>query len=125
MKRPLITLSIAGALALGASAALQAGPGWRGCGQHKKGFALERITTELELTPQQQAQVAPIIEGAKPQIRAIHQEAMEKTRAVLQTSVAQLRPLLTAEQQQKLDKLQQAREKMHEAMREMHDAKEG
>ena len=130
MKRKLIALSIAGALALGTGAALQAHPqgaDGKGHRMHKMkmmhGFGLKRMTKELDLTPQQEAQVAPIIEQAKPQIRAIHEEAMQKTRAVMDASVAQIRPILTAEQRQKLDKLQAAHEKMREAMREMHAAK--
>ena len=127
MNRKLMTLAVAGALALGGGVALQAGPAGGGMGchgrGHHKGFALDHMTKELELTPQQQAQVAPIIDQAKPQIRAIHREAMEKTHAVMETSTAQIRPLLTAEQQQKLEALQKAQEKMREAMRELHEAK--
>jgi len=126
MKRKPIALTIAGVLALGSGAALQAkNHGHEGGKRHGKmgKFALEHVTKELDLTPQQQAQVAPIIDQAKPQIRAIHQEAMQKTHTVMQASVAQIRPLLTPEQQQKLDRLQQAHEKMREAMRELHDAK--
>ena len=129
MKRKLITLSFAGALALGSIATLSAGyrepGGERGRGGHggKGGFALERLTTKLNLTAEQETQVAPIIAQAKPQIRAIHQEAMEKTRHVVETTTAQIRPLLTAEQQAKLDQLQAAHEKMREARREMKEAR--
>jgi periplasmic protein CpxP/Spy len=129
MKRKLIALSMAGALALATAVGLQAqGPEksghWRGHGHRgMHGFGLEHLTKDLDLTPQQQAQVTPIIDQAKPQIEAIHKEAMDKTRAVLESTKAQIRPLLTAEQQQKLDRLQEAHEKMREARREMRDAK--
>ena len=112
-----------------AGAALQAHPEGHGGGHgmHKKmmmhGFGLKHVTKELELTPQQEAQVKPVIEAAQPQIRAIHQEAMQKSRAIIDASIAQIRPVLTPEQQAKLDKLQAAHEKMREAMREMHEAK--
>ena len=126
----LIALSIVGALALGAGAALQAHPdgNGRGHGMHKKmmmhgGFGLKHVTKKLDLTPQQEAQVKPIIDNAKPQIRAIHEEAMQRSQAIIEASVAQMRPILTPEQQQKLDKLRAAHEKMREAMREMHEAK--
>jgi Spy/CpxP family protein refolding chaperone len=128
MKAKLITLSLAGAFALGTSALYAGrpggggGPDCHGDGPHQMGFGLEHVTKELDLTAQQQAQVAPIIDAAKPQILAIHREAMEKTHAIMQSSVAQIRPLLTPEQQQKLDKLQQAHEKMREAMKELHEA---
>ncbi len=78
---------------------------------------------DLELTPQQQAQVQPIIDQAKPQIRAIHQEAMQKTRAVMENSAAQIRPLLTAEQQQKFDAIKKAHEDMIAARKALHEAK--
>lgn len=130
MKQKLIALSIAGALALGTGAALQAHPEGHGAGHgvHKKmimhgGFGLKHVTKELDLTPQQEAQVKPIIDNVKPQLRAIHEEAMQKSQALIEGAVAQIRPVLTAEQQQKLDKLRAAHEKMREAMREMHDAK--
>ena len=130
MKRKLIALSIAGTLALGTGAALQAHPDGdgKGHGMHKRkmmmhGFGLKHVTKELDLTPQQEAQVKPVLDAAQPQIRAIHQEAMQKSRAIIDASIAQIRPVLTPEQQQKLDKLQAAHEKMREAMREMHEAK--
>jgi Spy/CpxP family protein refolding chaperone len=87
------------------------------------GFGLKHVTKELDLTPQQEAQVKPVIDAAKPQLRAIHEEAMQKSRAIIDASIAQIRPVLTPEQQAKLDKLQAAHEKMREAMREMHEAK--
>jgi Spy/CpxP family protein refolding chaperone len=129
MKRKLIALSIAGALALGTGAALQAHPEGDGKGHrmHKRmmmhGFGLKHVTKELDLTPQQEAQVKPVLEAAKPQLRAIHEEAMQKSRAIIESSIAQIRPVLTPEQQAKLDKLRAAQEKMREAMREMHEAK--
>jgi Spy/CpxP family protein refolding chaperone len=130
MKQKLIALSVAGALALGTGAPLQAHPEGHGGGPgaHRMkmmhgGFGLKHVTKELDLTPQQEAQIKPIIDNAKPQIRAIHEEAMQKSQAIMEASIAQMRPILTAEQQQKLDKLRAAHEKMREAMREMHEAK--
>jgi Spy/CpxP family protein refolding chaperone len=87
------------------------------------GKALEHLTNDLDLTPQQQAQVQPIIDQAKPQLQAIHQEAMQKTRAVMENSAAQIRPLLTAEQQQKFDAIKKAHEEMIAARRNLHEAK--
>ena len=130
MKRKLIAWSVAGALALGTGAALQAHPGAEGHGPGVRkmrmmhgGFALKHVAKELDLTPQQEAQVKPVIDAATPQIRAIHEEAMQKSQAVMEGAIAQIRPVLSAEQQAKLDKLRAAHEKMREAMREMHEAK--
>lgn len=90
-----------------------------------KGNALEHLTKELDLTPDQQAKVAPIVDQAKPQIQAIHQEAMEKTRAVMENSAAQIRPLLTPQQQAKFDAIKKAHQDMLNARKEMHQARHG
>ena len=134
MKRKLITLTTAAALALGAAVTMNAHPrgengdGHRGGGHRKMmrmGMGLEHLTKDLELTDAQKAQVQPIVEQAKPQIRQIHQEAMEKSRAVMETAAAQIRPLLTPEQQKKFDAMRAAHEKMREGRRELHEAKQG
>ena len=77
---------------------------------------------KLSLTADQQAKGKPIIDQAKPQIVAIHQDAMQKAKAVMDNAMAQIRPLLTPEQVQKLDAMKQAHEKMREAHKAMHDA---
>ncbi len=127
MKSKLIAFTIAGALTLGTLAVYaHEGGGHEG---HRFGhgggkMALEHLTKDLDLTPQQQAQVAPIIEQAKPQMIAIHQEAMQKARAVMENAGAQIRPLLNPEQQQKFDALKKAHEDMLNAMKELHEAKQ-
>ena len=130
MKRKLITLTTAAALALGAAVTLNAHPhgekdGHRG---HRKmmkmGMGLQHLTKNLDLTDAQKAQVQPIVEQAKPQIRQIHQEAMEKSKAVMDNAAGQIRPLLTPEQQQKFDAMRAAHQKMREGMRELHEAKQ-
>ncbi len=130
MTRKLITLMAASALALGGLAYLQAkepgehGPKNHGPGPgHEMGNPLEHLSKDLDLTDEQKAKVQPIIDQTKPQIEAIHQEAMEKMRAILESTGAQIRPLLTPPQQQKFDAMKKAHEDMHKAMQEMHDAK--
>ena len=126
MKMKLNTPAIAAALALGTFAVYAEGPGPGGHGRRGHGMMgnpLEHLTKDLDLTPDQQAKVGPIVDQAKPQIRAIHEEAMQKMRAVMESTTAQIRPLLTPEQQQKLDAMKKAHEDMHKAMEEMHDAK--
>ena len=131
MKRKLITLTTAAALAIGAVVTMNAHPPGEhggGPGGHRKmfrmGMAVEHLTKELELSETQKAQVQPIVDQAKPQIQQIHREAMEKSRTVMDTAAAQIRPLLTTEQQKKFDAMRAAHEKMREGMREMHDAKQ-
>src|SRR5262245_38501974 len=122
MKRNILTLVAAGAIALGGFMVVQArpSPGAGGHG-HGHGFGLERITEKLDLTSDQQTKVQPIIEGAKPQITAIHQEAMQKTKAVMDSTLSQIRPLLTADQQKKLDAIQKAHQDMMNAHKELRD----
>ena len=128
MKRNLLTLAAVGAIALAGYAFAQpeggaAGPhgGWHGRG-HGQGFALEHLTKSLNLTPDQQSKVQPLIDHARPQIIAIHKDAMEKTHAIIDKTMTQIRPILTPEQQKKFDALQKARQDMRNAMQEMHAA---
>lgn len=110
MKRNFLTLATAGVIALGGFAVAQAqtSPG-RGARGHGHGFGLERLTEGLDLTPDQQAKVQPIIDQAKPQIAAIQREARQKMKAVMDNTVSQIRPMLTPEQQKKFDDTQKAR----------------
>jgi hypothetical protein len=41
------------------------------------------LTQDLNLTPEQQTKVQPIVDQAKPKIAAIRREAMQKTKAVM------------------------------------------
>lgn len=125
MTQKLITLIAAGGLTLGGLTYLQAqdpakhehGPGPK----HMEN-PLEHLSDNLGLTADQKAKVQPIIDQAKPQIAAIHQEAMDKMRAIMESTGAQIRPLLTPQQQEKFDAMKKAHEDMHKAMQEMHDA---
>jgi Spy/CpxP family protein refolding chaperone len=123
MKRNVLTIVAAGAIALGGFVVVQAQPGpGGGGGCHGHGFGLQRITEKLNLTSDQQTKVQPIIDGAKPQIAAIHQEAMQKMKTVMDSTVSQIRPLLTPDQQKKLDDIQKAHQDMMNAHKELHDA---
>jgi periplasmic protein CpxP/Spy len=132
MRRKIITLSTAAGLAMASLVYLQAkepgdhgpkhdGPG----GPHHMMMEnpLEHLSKDLNLTDDQKAKVQPIIDQTKPQLAAIHKEAMEKAHALLESAAAQIRPLLTPEQQVKYDAMKKAHEDMRKAMEEMHDAK--
>ncbi|MFL6546372.1 MAG: hypothetical protein ACJ8LM_14475, partial [Candidatus Udaeobacter sp.] len=84
---------------------------------------LEEMSSTFNLTDAQKAKVQPIVDQAKPQLQAIHEEAMTKAKAVIDASVTQIRPLLTPEQQTKLDATIKAHEDLHNAMKELHEAK--
>jgi hypothetical protein len=123
MKRNVLTLVAAGAIALGGFMVVQAqaGPGG-GCHWRGHGSGLQRITEKLDLTSDQQTKVQPILDQAKPQIAAIHQEAMQKAKGVMDGTLSQIRPLLTAEQQTKLDAIQKAHQDTMNAHKELQDA---
>src|SRR5436309_3171479 len=122
MKRNILTFIAAGAIALGGFAVLQAQPG--AGGWHGHVFGLKGVTEQLSLTSDQQTKVQPILDAAKPQLVAIHQEAMQKAKGIIDSSLSQIRPLLTADQQKKLDAIQKAHQDMMNAHKELHDAVE-
>jgi len=112
MKLRSLTYSTIGVLALSGFAFAQApesgGQDQRG-GRGFRHSMLQRTTDQLNLTPDQKAKVQPIIDQANPQIESIRREAMQKTRAVMDNALAQIRPLLTPEQLKKLDESQNDR----------------
>lgn len=127
MKKNVMILAAVGAIALGgfAIAGSQSGPCAAGERWHGRGFskfALERLTKNLDLTADQQARVQPIIEQAKPQLLAIHEEAMQKAKTVVDGAIAQMRPILTADQQQKLEELRNAHAEARKSRQKLHDA---
>jgi hypothetical protein len=118
MKRSLLTLIAIGAISAGLAIAQGEGPG----GFHHGGNPLEHLSKSLNLTADQQAKVQPILDAAKPQLQAIHQDAMTKAKAIHDNVMSQIRPLLTAQQQAKADQLQKAHQDMATAAQEMHAA---
>ena len=130
MKRKIITLTAAAAMSLATIVYLQAKePGDHGP-KHEHGPGphqmmenpLEHLSKDLNLTDEQKTKVQPIIDQAKPQIAAIHKEAMDKMHALLDSATAQIRPLLTPQQQQKFDAMKKAHEDMRKAHEEMENA---
>src|SRR6187401_2994232 len=123
MKRNILAVAAAGAIALGGFVVVQAQPGPGGAG-HWRGhaFGLNGITEKLNLTPDQQTKVQPILDQAKPQIAAIHQEAREKMKTVMDSTLSQIRPLLNEDQQKKLDAIQKAHQDMMNAHKELQNA---
>ena len=123
MKKNLLALAAAGAIALGGFVVVQAQAG--GAGHwHGHAFGLKGITEKLDLTADQQTKVQPILDQAKPQIVAIHQEAMQKMHTVMNNTLSQIRPMLNADQQKKLDAIEKAHQDMLNARKQMHDAME-
>jgi Spy/CpxP family protein refolding chaperone len=123
MKRNLLALAATGAIALGGFVVVQAQPGPGGARHwHGHAFSLRGITEKLDLTTDQETKVQPILDAAKPQIVAIHQEAMQKMHTVMNSTLSQIRPLLNADQQSKLDAIEKAHQDMLNAKKQLHDA---
>ena len=127
MKSRLITLTAAcvalvATVSLGLAEDSSSKDGWNKRRHHKRGNPVEHLTKTLDLTPEQQAQIQPIFDQAKPQVAAVRQEAMQKIKAIRENTQAQIRPLLTPAQQQKFDALKKAREDMRKARAEMREA---
>ena len=125
MKRNLLAIAAAGAIALEALSLCRHKPGPGGAGHwHGHAFGLRGITEKLDLTADQQTKVQPILDAAKPQIAAIHQEAMQKMHTVMNSTLSQIRPILNADQQSKLDAIEKAHQDMLNAKKQLHDAME-
>src|SRR5262249_13783334 len=124
MKRNLLALAAAGAIALGGFVVVQAQAGAGSGAGHWQGhaFGLRGLSDKLNLTADQQTKVQPILDAAKPQIAAIHQEAMQKMQTVVTSTLSQIRPMMNPDQQKKIDAIQKAHQDMINARKELHDA---
>jgi protein CpxP len=119
MNKTLITILAAGAIATTGFAVAHGGHG----GWMHRGNPLEQMTETLKLTPDQQAKVQPIIDQAKPQLIAIHRDAMQKAKGIIDNAMTQIRPMLTPDQQKKADDLRKAHEDLIDAMKRIHEVK--
>jgi Spy/CpxP family protein refolding chaperone len=78
-----------------------------GSGHFHGAGLLGRLTYKLNLSGSQQAEIAPILEAAKPQLQAIHQQEKTSVDNLLGSVSSQISPLLTGTQQAQLDALVQ------------------
>ena len=114
MKRKLIAFSAISALSLGSFAFAQEPRGDNpdehgGRGGGNRHGVLEKMTEGLNLTPEQKAKVQPIIDQTGPQIQTIRRDAEQKIKTLVDNAMAQIRPMLTPEQQKMLDESQHQR----------------
>jgi Spy/CpxP family protein refolding chaperone len=64
------------------------------------------LTHVLQLTDAQKSQVEPLVTAVRPQLDAIHQKARAEANAILKQLDTQIRPLLTPDQQKRLDAME-------------------
>ena len=66
----------------------------------------EHLRRGLDLTPEQEAKILPIVESTSAKLEAIRVETAERVRAVMAESKREMAPQLSPEQQEKLEKLE-------------------
>jgi len=103
-------VSVIAGFNVGQANGIAAGRHWR---DHE--FTLEKATVALNLTPGQRAKAEPFISDARPRIVSIEAESRRKRHEVVDNALTGIRPLLTPDQQKKLDDLQKARQDLHAA----------
>jgi protein CpxP len=89
---------------------------------HKWGNRLDQMTKTLDLTPEQQAKIRPILDQTKSQIATAREESRQRMKAIRDNVRLQIRPLLSQAQQQKWDAVQRAREDLRKARHAMREA---
>jgi len=102
--------------ALFAQASTQAQPGKAAAAQK-----LERLSAQLELTPQQKRQLIPVLMAEAPKVEAIRNDSslsklqkLEQLKAVHDRTDPQVKAILTPEQYQKLQQIR--RQELEEAI---------
>ena len=100
---------LAGAVT-GAFLTFHEGRQWHGSfGRHSHSVAermRERVKSQLALTPEQMAKVAPILDRAVNELQAIRSETGAKVRRVMSETDQSLKPLLSEEQREKLARIE-------------------
>ncbi|MDK3157984.1 hypothetical protein QPK87_15580 [Kamptonema cortianum] len=71
---------------------------------------INRMAEELELTPEQMEQIKPIIDAQMREARQLRQRTAHAMRAIRERGMAQMAPLLTQEQRQKLRQMNARRD---------------
>ena len=72
---------------------------------------LAHLTRALELTPDQQAKIEPILADAGNQIQALHRDEIDRISKIMDNANERIAPLLTPAQQEELKKIHSERER--------------
>jgi Spy/CpxP family protein refolding chaperone len=73
----------------------------------------ERLRKDLNLTPQQMAQVSPIIDKAAAQLRAVRRDTGRRVRQIIEEAHRQMAANLTDEQRRTLKQIEERRGRWH------------
>ena len=90
---------------------------WAEAEAPKQAQQLQKLQTELKLSDQQKQEVGKIFEETKPQLEALRKQGLE----LREKMRGRLKAVLTAEQMEKFDKLQQARKARRQGRAEQPD----
>lgn len=108
MKKPkLIPIAVCTAafLAVAPFAGAQTPDGPAFC--HKGGADVTAMLSHmLQLTDAQKTQLEPLLTAVRPQLQAVHEKARADAEVILKQLHTQIRPLLTPEQQKRLDAME-------------------
>jgi len=72
----------------------------------------EHLRRVLGLTAEQETKIKPIVESTTAKLESIRVETAERVRTVMEDSKRDIAPMLSPEQQKKLDKLESEHRKM-------------
>jgi Spy/CpxP family protein refolding chaperone len=72
----------------------------------------EHLRAELKLTPQQVEQISPIVDEATSNLEAKREQAGREVRAIFEEMHKRISPLLTLEQQKRLQEMEQRHRQM-------------
>lgn len=72
----------------------------------------EHLRRALDLTPEQAAKIAPIVDATSAKLEAIRVETAQRVRSAMEESERQISPELTPEQQEKLHKMKMQHHKI-------------
>jgi Spy/CpxP family protein refolding chaperone len=72
----------------------------------------EHLRRALGLTAEQEKKIAPIVDATSAKLETIRVETAERVRTVMEDSKREIAPLLTPEQQKKLEQLESEHRKM-------------
>ncbi|MGH8093116.1 MAG: hypothetical protein ACREIF_06555 [Chthoniobacterales bacterium] len=109
-KLTLLALCTADLLATGQFAGAQAQADPVSLHRHGPPDLSAMLTHMLNLTDAQQTQVRALVAEVQPQLDAIHEQARAAADAIIKQLNTKIRPLLTADQQKRLDALEVLRE---------------
>ena len=101
------------ALTVGLASHFMHAPGGGGSanGGDMKSHLMTHLTHKLNLTPDQQARIQPIVADAAAKLQALHHDEMRQGSQIFKAADEQISALLTPEQQVEMKKLEDEREK--------------